>query len=162
MNVYTHVSDPERCCPTAMLFDRAPCHSGAGIFNPLWCELLTGSQQGRPSTTCPRGRSSALQRNARKTCSPRIVDCYTCKCQRSSSSRMIHLRGLSLLEKRAQLKSTFLLHRCGRAQRPDVAVKVVIDMRKEGIKLSSTLSNTYFKAKKVRSFLQFIGGISIF
>lgn len=39
--------------------------------------------------------------------------------------------------------------RCGRAQRPDAAVKVVFALRKEGIAPSSTLSNTYFKAKKV-------------
>lgn len=40
-------------------------------------------------------------------------------------------------------------YRCGRAQRPDAAMKVVFALRKEGITPSSTLSNTYFKAKKV-------------
>lgn len=39
--------------------------------------------------------------------------------------------------------------RCGRAGRPDAAVKVVFASRKEGVTPSSTMSNTYFKAKQV-------------
>lgn len=61
----------------------------------------------------------------------------------------------------AHNKSTISLHRCGRAQRPDAAVKVVFAMRKEGIRPSATLSNTYFKAKKVRLKLEYMGSVHI-
>ncbi|CAN0556828.1 unnamed protein product, partial [Ectocarpus sp. 8 AP-2014] len=43
-----------------------------------------------------------------------------------------------------------LLYVCGRAQRPDAALKVVFALKKDGIRPSSALSNTYFKARKVR------------
>lgn len=133
--------------PNGLPFDRVPSRSGAGIFDPLWCELPTGSQKGWASMTCPRRRLNALRSNAGQTCSRRIVDCCMCKCRHSFFLDGTHpwpLVRTGLLN-----KSTFSLHRCGRAQRPDVAVKVVFGMRKEGIRPSSTLSNTYFKAKKV-------------
>ncbi|CAM9125160.1 unnamed protein product [Ectocarpus fasciculatus] len=41
-----------------------------------------------------------------------------------------------------------MLYVCGRAQRPDAALKVVFALKKDGIRPSSALSNTYFKAKK--------------
>ncbi|CAM9296218.1 unnamed protein product [Ectocarpus sp. 4 AP-2014] len=41
-----------------------------------------------------------------------------------------------------------LLYVCGRAQRPDAALKVVFALKKDGIRPSSALSNTYFKARK--------------
>ncbi|CAM9143566.1 unnamed protein product [Scytosiphon promiscuus] len=60
-------------------------------------------------------------------------------------------RSRRIQEKRKQdLISAYcgLLYVCGRAQRPDAAVKVVFALRKEGVTPSSTLSSTYFKAKK--------------
>lgn len=54
-----------------------------------------------------------------------------------------------VLSKEVLMTKLHSRYRCGRAQRPDAAMKVVFALRKEGITPSSTLSNTYFKAKKV-------------
>lgn len=64
--------------------------------------------------------------------------CAKSMCKPKRAEPQDHVRVLSLND-----------NRCGRANRPDAAVKVVAALRKDGIKPTSAMSNTYFKAKKV-------------
>lgn len=79
---------------------------------------------------------------------PRTVDSYMCElCQELLKWHFT----ANVYSAPRRVLTVILPHcaRCGRAQRPDAALKVVFALRKDGIVSSSTLSNAYFKAKKV-------------